>query len=267
MSKFLKKIYTKNKNKIEKGYKLFLSFIFMEQKEKLIKVYQEEVANVFDSKRDKYKFQKYRHKIESSFLKKTLEKIGKNSKIKVLDVACGTGRMLETVKNANQSLEYYGLDTSKSLTKKLKEKAKKIDIKVNIKLGDATEIPFDDNTFDLVYTYHLTWHLPPKIQKKIILEMLRVVKKEGYIVFDILNSTFLWEKIKIMFKLKKTEGMYKMSVSEVKNFLSDSDYTLEKLLDFPIKNSIIYSIFNLINKFRKVLPLSLSHMIFFRVKK
>jgi len=240
----------------------------MKQKKKIIKAYQEEdVAEVFDSEREKYKFQRYRHKIESNFLKESIKKIKKNSKIKVLDVACGTGRMLETMKNTNQSLEYYGLDMSKPLIKRLKEKAKKIGIKVNIKLGDATEIPFDDNTFDLVYTYHLTWHLPPKIQKKIILEMLRVVKKEGYIIFDILNSTFLWEKIKTMFKLKKTEGMYKMSVSEVKNFLPDSNYTLEKLLDFPIKNSIIYSIFNSINKFRKVLPLSLVHMVFFRVKK
>lgn len=134
-------------------------------------------------------------------------------------------------------------------------------------MGDATDIPFEDNTFDLVYTYHVTWHLPQEVQKKIILEMFRVVKKEGYIVFDILNSNFLWEKIKTSFNLRKTQGIYKMSFAEVEDLFKNPDYSLEKLSDFPIKNAPIYSIFNLINKFRKILPLSLFHMIYFRVKK
>ena len=109
-------------------------------------------------------------------------------------------------------------------------------------------MPFKGNTFDIVYTYHLTWHLPPEIQKKIILEMLRIVKKGGYVNFDVLNSSFLWKKIKNILKLKRDGGIYKMDIHEVEKILPNSNYVLEKLIDFPIKNNKIYSIFNLMNK-------------------
>jgi len=240
----------------------------MIQKNKIIKTYQNfDIAKNFDSERFGYSFQRYKHKIEDNFLRSSIKKYGGNKKLKILDVACGTGRMLKAIKESCPSAEYFGLDASKAMTKILKKRSKELNLKVNLKLGDATKMPFKDDTFDITYTYHLTWHLPQKLQRKIIKEMLRVTKKEGYILFDVLNENFLWEKIKKIFGKKPTEGIYKMNISKLKKSFKSKKYRIEKLSDFPIKNSALYSIANLINMLRKILPLSLFHMIYFRVKK
>ena len=239
----------------------------MDQRKEIINVYQrEDIAKTFDEKRFEYKFQKYKHLLESRLLYETLKLLAKR-KIKVLDVACGTGRMIETLGKSPLEIDYTGLDTSKAMTKILLEKAKKFGIGAKVKIGDATQMPFEDNSFDLSYTYHLTWHLPKELQEKIIREMIRVTKKDGYIIFDVLNENFLWEKIKWLFGKRQTQGIYKMSIREIRKILDGKNYELEKLSDFPVKNSFIYSILNFTNNIRGVLPSFFFHMLYFRVKK
>ncbi len=262
----------------------------MNQKEEIIKIYQkEDIAKTFDEERFEHPYQRYKNFIEAKFLIDTLkiaflkkDKIKVLNKtfassdslkktdselVKVLDVACGTGRMLDAIKKSCVEVEYTGLDTSKAMTKRLLERAKKLGISASVKIGDATSMPFKDNSFDVVYTYHLTWHLPQELQEKMIREMIRVVKKEGYIVFDVLNANFLWEKIKGLFGRKPTEGIYKMKISDVKRIMGERNYPTEKLSDFPIKNDFVYSLVNILNVIRKMLPSPLFHMVYFRVKK
>jgi len=240
----------------------------MNQKKDIEKIYQEKnTAKFFDDERKQYKFQNYKHKLEANFLKKTLALFPKDNAIKVLDVACGTGRMFTEISKLRKGIIYHGLDSSKTMTSHLKEKAKKLNFPVNIKIGDATKLPYKDNTFDVTYTYHLTWHLPANLQKKMILEMLRVTKKNGYIVFDVLNEDFIWDKYKHLFKKKPTEGIYKVDIKKIKAILKEHNHEIEKLSDFPIKNSFLYAIFNIVNLSRKILPKNLFHMVYFRVKK
>ncbi|MEX0932611.1 MAG: class I SAM-dependent methyltransferase [Candidatus Pacearchaeota archaeon] len=235
------------------------------QKKKTIQTYkQKDVVEMFDKERNKYAFQKYKHKIEANFLKKTIASL-KQDKIKILDVACGTGRMLLEVFSIGKEIEYAGLDTSKEMISILKKRAEKLGIKkkVKIKIGDATKMPFKDNSFDVVYSFHLLWHLPEEDQEKIIKEMLRVCKKDGFIVFDVLNENFIWEKI----KRKKTEEIYKLQIDHVKGIIGDRKIEIEKLNDFPVKNSFFYGILNIMNDLRVFLPQYLYHMLFFRVRK
>ena len=67
--------------------------------------------------------------------------------------------------------------------------------------------------------------------------------------------------------MKKTEENHKLSITEVKKIIGNKKYKIEKISDFPIKNSFLYSILNLENKFRKILPTNLFHMIYFKIKK
>lgn len=167
-----------------------------EQKKEIIGLYRKkDIAKTFDESRSKYAYQLYKHKIESSFLKKSINSI-KKSKIKILDVACGTGRMLPEVFNTGKKIEYHGLDTSKQMLEELKKKAKKIRKlkEIKIHLSDAAKMPFKNNEFDLVYTYHLLWHIEREDQKKVIKEMIRITKPKGLIIFDVLNNNFIWEK-------------------------------------------------------------------------
>ena len=98
--------------------------------------------------------------------------------------------------------------------------------------------------------------------------MLRVTKKGGIIILDILNKNFIWEKTKKYFGKKKSVGLYKQEPSAVKRDLGEVDnIEIEKLSDAIIKNSNIYRLFNIINVVRVFLPLSFFHMIYFKIKK
>jgi len=67
------------------------------QKQKIIETYRKkDNVEIFDEERSKYLFQKHKHKVEADFLKKALREI-KKDKRRVLDVGCGTGRMLAEV--------------------------------------------------------------------------------------------------------------------------------------------------------------------------
>jgi ubiquinone/menaquinone biosynthesis C-methylase UbiE len=240
------------------------------QKEKIIQTYQKkDVVSTFDKEREEFAYQKYKHKIESDFLVNAIKETNAENKIKILDVACGTGRMLSAVFSQERNIEYTGLDTSKEMTSILLKKAKEkgIDKKIKLKIGDATKMPFKENTFDLVFTYHLLWHLPREEQEKVIKEMMRVVKKEGIIIFDVLNEDFIWEKIKYLFRVEKTEEIYKLNLLKTKQLIGDKKITIEKLNDAPISNNIFYGIFNIVNILRKIIPINFFHMIYFKVKK
>ena len=249
----------------------------MNQQNKLIKeTYKtQSIVNTFDKERKQYFYMRYKHKLESNFLIKTLNLFDKP--LRVLDVACGTGRMVNEVFKSKNKIDYYGVDTSGEMMSKIKrnvnlkvadtsrEMMKNIKKEVNLFIADASHLPFKDNTFDVVYTYHLLWHLPVDTQKEILKEMLRVTKEEGYILFDFLNKNFLFEKIKPLFK-SKTKGIYKLSKYEVEQIVKSDNLKIERLFDIPIFNTFLYLPFHLLNLFR-FLPLNLYHMCFVRVKK
>lgn len=220
----------------------------------IIKTYQnKEVVETFDKEREKFEYQRDKHRIESSFLMKSLF-----SGAKVLDVGCGTGRMLEPCFR-KQSVEYYGADTSMEMMNVLKSKVDDLNVKVSLNECDAREMPFDDNTFDVVFSYHLLWHLPKDDQERVISEMFRVVKEGGVVIFDIINKNFILSS-------KDKEGLYKMSKKEIMDLIGYRHILTDKLNDIPV-NDFVYCFLGAINRLRAFLPSSLFHMVYFKVLK
>ncbi|SVD05718.1 uncharacterized protein METZ01_LOCUS358572, partial [marine metagenome] len=78
--------------------------------------------------------------------------------------------------------EVYGIDISPTHVDMVKESLPK----VNVEVGDSEDLEFTDNFFDVVFCFRSTWYFPDVI--KSISEMLRVVKNDGLVMFDIQNS-------------------------------------------------------------------------------
>jgi ubiquinone/menaquinone biosynthesis C-methylase UbiE len=106
----------------------------------------------------------------------------------VLDVGCGLGgpcRMLADEYNCQAT----GIDLSNEYIRTAKELSKlvKLDSKTSFIQGDATSLPFDDNTFDVVWTQHVQMNIPDK--NKLYSEISRVLKPGGrFLYYDILKK-------------------------------------------------------------------------------
>ena len=93
-------------------------------------------------------------------------------RMKVLDVGCGPGHYLRSLRRLDENIDYTGMDITEYYIKQ----AKKAFANVPFYLGDIYNIPFDDNSFDIVLCSNVLLHLPP-FPKKAISELLRVSSK------------------------------------------------------------------------------------------
>lgn len=75
------------------------------------------------------------------------------------------------------------MDISPAMIEEAKQVSHQLQIPINYKVGDAQHIPFDNNSFDLVFTRLMTWTIPDI--KKCYSEFFRVLKPGGLIInFD-----------------------------------------------------------------------------------
>lgn len=100
--------------------------------------------------------------------------------ISVADVGCGTGFLARLIATRMKGKgKVVGIDVDEELLKVGEEKAREEELSgiVEFKLGDAYNIPFPDNHFDVVISSHLLCVL--KDPMKSIVEMRRVAKSGG----------------------------------------------------------------------------------------
>ncbi len=102
----------------------------------------------------------------------------------VLDVGCGNGYSILSHKN-KKNIKFYGIDFSENMIKYANENKEKLKASnYNFSEGNILEIPFNDETFDFVYTTRTLINLPTwELQKKAIIECLRVTKNTGRVAF------------------------------------------------------------------------------------
>lgn len=105
----------------------------------------------------------------------------KDSPVKVLDVACGTGDFtIEIAKKVSAGSEVIGVDISEGMMEIGKEKMLKAGVTAEMTVADCESLPYDQNTFDRIavgFGVRNFEHLDLGIR-----EMCRVLKPDGKLV-------------------------------------------------------------------------------------
>ncbi len=101
---------------------------------------------------------------------------------KLLDVACGTGSFLRTVKDNYPRLPVTGLDLSPDYLSEARRRLHRW-WDTDLTHANAEVMPFDDNSFDVLTCIYLFHELPPKIRPIVAKEMIRVLKSGGRLIF------------------------------------------------------------------------------------
>lgn len=98
---------------------------------------------------------------------------------KILDVGCGKGFLLFDFTKVVPGVEVYGLDISEYAIETAKE-----EIKDHLQVANAIELPFEDHSFDFVYSITTLHNLHCYDLDKALREIERVGKKNKYICVE-----------------------------------------------------------------------------------
>jgi ubiquinone/menaquinone biosynthesis C-methylase UbiE len=103
--------------------------------------------------------------------------------IRILDVACGTGRTLKLIRSALPQASLYGTDLSPAYLRKANELLSQIPGELpQLLQANAEELPYLDNYFHAVTSVFLFHELPATVRQRVIEECFRVTKPGGIFI-------------------------------------------------------------------------------------
>ena len=141
----------------------------------------------------------------------------------VLDVGCGDGRISFLL--SKKVGKVYGIDNQPGpveMGKLLNAAAPNVELS----MGDACEIPFPEENFDLVVSMDVVEHVPEDMAEKMVSEMARVCKKGGHVVVATPNRENLRSRL---WGHKPDEKHYKeYTVDEMCRMLENAGLTVRK---------------------------------------
>ncbi len=170
-------------------------------------------------------------------------KICRNKKGKLLEIGCGGGRFLETIRRYNPNLRLYGCDVNRKIIESNRNSNKNI----YYRWGDVLKLPYKDNSFDFVIGIDILEHV--ESLDEALNEIKRVLKKNGSLFFSIpteKNPLCLWN---ILIKLGR--DIKKEYIGHVQRLTYRDVINLSKRHGFRIKRKehntfIIGQIFDII---------------------
>ncbi len=98
---------------------------------------------------------------------------------RVLDVGCGMAHLLYELTQIVPGIEVYGIDISQYALEHAKE-----EVRSRLRWGEAHNLSFEDDSFDLVLSITTLHNLEVFHLKRAIQEIQRVSKKNSYIVVE-----------------------------------------------------------------------------------
>jgi ubiquinone/menaquinone biosynthesis C-methylase UbiE len=125
--------------------------------------------------------------------------------IRLLDVACGTGRTLHQIARAHPDLRFYGVDLSPAYVQLARKRLTDL-AEVALAVENAEALPFADATFDIATSVYLFHELPRNARRNVAREMFRVVRPGGLLVVE--DSAQLTESAEIAAALRSFPGEF-----------------------------------------------------------
>jgi len=101
----------------------------------------------------------------------------------VLDVGCGTGTMaMEVARRVGRAGRVAGIDPGTEQIARARAKAARRHLPIEFQIGVIEQLPFADQTFDVVLSTLMMHHLPAGLKRQGLAEIARVLKPGGRLV-------------------------------------------------------------------------------------
>ncbi len=149
-----------------------------------------------------------------------------------LDIGSGTGNY--SIWLAERGLDVTALDQSDEMTKIAKKKAYARGLTIDFLLGHAEDLPFDDNSFDLITSVTAVEFMDDP--STVLKEAMRVLKPGGRLVIGLLTLDSPWGEMYRQSVAADPDSLFAKAhlykEEELKDLLPQ-EFTLKKGLYFP----------------------------------
>jgi len=112
--------------------------------------------------------------------------------LQILEVGAGTGR--DSVRLSEKGARLTVLDYAENAFSKVRQVLENSDTSVNLVRGDGTVLPFEDESFDIVFHQGLLEHFHDP--QPLMRENVRVLKKGGLLLIDVPQKYHIYTVIK-----------------------------------------------------------------------
>ena len=130
---------------------------------------------------------------ESKATKRCLELADIRDGESILEVAVGTGLAFVEILRLNPSGQNQGIDLTKEMLERAKQKAQRLGaMNYSLKTGDAYDLEYSDNTYDLVINNYMFDLLPEHDFAAVHTEFKRVLRPGGRIVMVNMTKPERW---------------------------------------------------------------------------
>ena len=196
------------------------------------------VKDIFSSITNKYDFLNRFLSLRQdlNWRKKTVMQMRFFKSYKFLDMATGTGDLAIDAVNIHPNIKAIGLDFVQDMVDygNLKIKDQNLKDRATLKWGDATDIDYEDNTFDVTAMAFGIRNIPDKV--KALTEMKRVILPDGQILilelttpdpgfFKNIYSFYLNGLLpKIAKRFTKNPAAYEYLADSIMNFPTRSEF-------------------------------------------
>lgn len=134
------------------------------------------------------------------FIARNYYKVSDRKKVQFLDLGCGTGAA--TWYLAREGFSTFGIDGSETAIKKAKQRFLDENLAGNFKVGDFIQLDYPNAFFDCVTDIAALQHNSVENLRKILIEVLRILKSNGKIFSMVLSENCRFSNKKLFLEKK-----------------------------------------------------------------
>jgi len=113
---------------------------------------------------------------------------------RILEIGSGLGYVMQAAAERFAPASVTGLDVASNMIDKAKQRLARDgaqDSRFDFKLYDGVSIPFEDNSFDFVYSVATIQHIPKSYAYNLFFEINRILKPTGFAALHLLSYALL----------------------------------------------------------------------------
>lgn len=150
---------------------------------------------------------------------------------RVLDVCCATGALADEASHRLRAGgEVWGLDAAPDMVRLAMQRGCTSVCRPRFRTGLAEQLPFRDESFDVVFANLVLWRLPPTLKPKALTEARRVLKPGGRLIVAELDrpASALWRGLASPLRLLPSLRAH--LAGQTRQLLADAGFTQPEVL-------------------------------------